>query len=139
MPAIVPLLLFLGGAYLLATVIFTIVESFRNAAKAKKLGCQPVAKLPLKWPLGLDFLVELLQWDNARRLPPFTQELHRRAGADTWEQANFGVPGLVTVDPKNIQHVLAVQFDDFVIGSTRRNNFYPLLGNGIFTSDGKDW
>jgi len=129
----------LVSAYLLASGVISLLHSRRVAQKAKKLGCLPPAKLPLKWPLGLDFLVELLQWDKANRLPPFTQELHRRSGGDTWEQANFGIPGLVTVDPKNIQAVLATQFDDFVIGSTRRNNFYPLLGNGIFTADGKDW
>jgi len=45
----------------------------------------------------------------------------------------------VTVDPKNIQAVLATQFHDFSLGQTRRGNFFPLLGNGIFTNDGKAW
>ena len=42
-------------------------------------------------------------------------------------------------DEKNIQAILATQFKDFDIGPKRRNNFMPLLGNGIFTQDGAAW
>lgn len=43
------------------------------------------------------------------------------------------------LDEKNIQAILATQFKDFDIGPVRRGNFFPLLGNGIFTQDGKAW
>ncbi|KAK5140168.1 hypothetical protein LTR16_012868, partial [Cryomyces antarcticus] len=36
-----------------------------------------------------------------------------------------------TSEPKNIQAVLAHQFNEFCLGETRRNNMAPLLGTGI--------
>ncbi|KAG9731232.1 cytochrome P450, partial [Aureobasidium melanogenum] len=44
-----------------------------------------------------------------------------------------------TSDPKNIQALLATQFKDFGLGSARIGNFGPLMGDGIFASDGKRW
>ena len=44
-----------------------------------------------------------------------------------------------TFEPKNIQALLATQFSDFALGDVRRQAFYPMLGNGIFTADGKAW
>ena len=43
-----------------------------------------------------------------------------------------------TIEPVNIQAILATQFKDFAVGSRRYNCFKPLLGHSIFTSDGTD-
>ncbi|KAJ5266785.1 n-alkane-inducible cytochrome P450 [Penicillium angulare] len=43
-----------------------------------------------------------------------------------------------TIDPVNIQAVLAHQFEDFDLGS-RNDCMRPLLGEGIFASDGPVW
>ena len=43
---------------------------------------------------------------------------------------------LSTVEPANLQAMLATQFKDFAVGSRRYNSFSPLLGHSIFTSDG---
>ena len=40
---------------------------------------------------------------------------------------------LLTIDPKNVQAVLSTNFKDFQLGDPRRQSFFPLLGNGIFT------
>jgi cytochrome P450 len=45
----------------------------------------------------------------------------------------------MTADEKNIQALLATQFDEFDIGPLRRGNFLPLLDNGIFTQSGPAW
>lgn len=57
----------------------------------------------------------------------------------TWKQNILGNWHHVTADPKNIQAILATQFKDFELGPFRRNLFGPVIGNGIFTSDGKEW
>lgn len=44
-----------------------------------------------------------------------------------------------TSDPKNIQAMLATQFNDFCLGDARIGNMSPSLGSGIFTQDGKPW
>jgi cytochrome P450 len=43
-----------------------------------------------------------------------------------------------TIDPEIIKSVLATNFKDFGLGK-RIESFGPLLGNGIFTSDGVQW
>lgn len=45
----------------------------------------------------------------------------------------------MTIEPENVKAVLASQFEDFELGPVRRANFFPLLGNGIFTADGEAW
>lgn len=125
--------------YLVSVALHSFVESRRHARKAFDLGCKPAKMLPTRLPLGLDFLWRLIQWDSQNLLPPFTYHLYKEMGVPTWEQSFLGVNAMVTVDPKNVQALLATQFKDFVLGSTRRGNFYPFLGNGIFTNDGKDW
>lgn len=43
-----------------------------------------------------------------------------------------------TTDPENIKAILATNFKDFGLGK-RLETFGPLLGKGIFTSDGPAW
>ncbi|KAJ6157474.1 n-alkane-inducible cytochrome P450 [Penicillium chermesinum] len=45
----------------------------------------------------------------------------------------------MTVEPKNIQSILALKFKDFELGTYRNKSFYPLLGYGIFSTDGSKW
>ncbi|KAM3424167.1 hypothetical protein BST61_g11290 [Cercospora zeina] len=50
----------------------------------------------------------------------------------------MGTPFIVTMDPENIKTVLSTKFADYGLGH-RLNAFGPLIGQGIFTSDGKHW
>lgn len=91
---------------------------------------------------------------------PFFARFERRAlcFVDTITDTNFrpGARNIRTADPKNIQAILANKFADFGkhphaiprrpdtdmprdIGPTRRGNFLPMLGDGIFTADGNHW
>ena len=60
-------------------------------------------------------------------------------GALTFQTSVLGATTIVTADEKNIQAILVTQFQDFDIGQVRRANFFPLLGNGIFTQDDNPW
>jgi hypothetical protein len=42
-------------------------------------------------------------------------------------------------EPKNINHVLADKFDDSKLDSVHVNDIMPLIGHGIFVSDGREW
>ena len=57
----------------------------------------------------------------------------------TWYQNVLGNWHHVTADPKNVQAILATQFNDFELGPLRFGAFGPFIGKGIFTSDGKEW
>jgi hypothetical protein len=78
--------------------------------------------------------------DGEKCVPDMFLDVYGELGhSSTWTQYFLGADTIVTVDPKNIQAILATQFNDFALGKARRRNFLPMLGNGIFTSDGRAW
>ncbi|TFK72859.1 cytochrome P450 [Pluteus cervinus] len=46
---------------------------------------------------------------------------------------------VLTTEPSHIKVILATQFDNFQKGPVFIKNFHPLLGDGIFNSDGDIW
>ncbi|KAJ6264920.1 Cytochrome P450 [Drechslerella dactyloides] len=51
----------------------------------------------------------------------------------------LGDNSIITREPRNIQALLATQFDDFSVGAARHAEFGPILGEAIFTLDGPGW
>jgi cytochrome P450 len=51
----------------------------------------------------------------------------------------FNTTMISTAEPENIQAILATKFHDFDLGPQRRDMFYEVLGNGIFTAEGQSW
>ena len=131
----------LSGIYLIYYTVSSILSSRYHARRATKLGCKPAYQRLYKWPFGIDLARDIMAADKAQTVPTFFVDLFEKELGEraTWEQNFLGTPNFGTVDPKNIQALLATQFNDFCLGDTRRKNFFPLLGNGIFTSDGKSW
>lgn len=128
-------------SYLIYRVATRVILSHRRAAKAREWKCAEPVVLKTKWPLGIDLIQESLKADKAGMFPPLMQERSRRAG----KQAGLGSPawthkyyalgqmGIGTSEPENVKFILAKGFEDFDLGPVRRGNFFPLLGNGIFT------
>ncbi|KAJ5097232.1 n-alkane-inducible cytochrome P450 [Penicillium angulare] len=87
---------------------------------------------------GFDHLWTLIEAYGAKESLECVHSWHTEFG-NTFNLP-FGVGRTVvqTCDPKNIQAVLALKFNDFDI-AIRQKPFGPLLGNGIFVSDGKAW
>ncbi len=120
-------------------VVASILATRYHARKARELGCQPALEHSYRFPFAIDWTLELMQADRENVIPSHFYGIYKELGVPTWEQNFLGTMAYVTTDPKNIQAVLATQFNDFEIGEVRRGNFFPMLGNGIFTSDGKAW
>ena len=132
-------LLWALGAYITYRALTSFLRERRYAIEAARLGCKPPPLQPNRWLYGIDRVWEGLQADRAM---DFTNLLVRRYAAmnnKTHHYHIFGMTGIATADPKNVQAVLATQFHDFSLGVLRRDVFLPLLGNGIFTLDGKGW
>ena len=130
--------------YLLAVlstfyVLYSVVTLLLDRRNAKALGCQPVHVQKNRLPLGWDLLQRLKAADKAGTLPEDMAHLFRETGHRTFRASMLGSTFLNTVEPKNIQALLATQFRDFELGDLRRKTFFPMLGNGIFTADGKYW
>ncbi|KAL7596917.1 cytochrome P450 86A22 [Lactuca sativa] len=100
-------------------------------------------KGPRVWPI-LGSLPGLIQ--NANRMHDWIADNLRTCGG-TYQTCISPVPflarrqGLVTVtcDPRNLEHVLKVKFDNYPKGPTWQAVFHDLLGDGIFNSDGDTW
>lgn len=141
------------GFYGLATfaviycIVLPLVSTLRNSVKAYRRGTKPPPAYPRPaWDLlGLRALREIQTADKQNVVPMHIRKrsihmskLYNR-NVHTYSITVAGKRVLFTSDPVNIQALLAKQFQDFALGQNRRNNFFPLLGSGIFTSDGKGW
>ncbi|KAL1834797.1 hypothetical protein ACET3Z_004448 [Daucus carota] len=100
-------------------------------------------KGPRVWPIvgSLPGLIE-----NSNKMHDWIAENLRACGG-TYQTCIAAVPflaqkqGLVTVtcDPKNLEHILKIRFDNYPKGPTWQGVFHDLLGEGIFNSDGDTW
>lgn len=100
-------------------------------------------KGPRVWPL-LGSLPGLIQ--NSSRMHEWIAANLRACGG-TYQTCICAIPflarkqGLVTVtcDPKNLEHILKIRFENYPKGPTWQAVFHDLLGEGIFNSDGDTW
>ncbi len=126
-------------AFILYRLVSNILAKRHHAAEAQRLGCKPATKQENMLPFGIDRIRNAMKADQNKSFPDFVIQRFEEVGADTFQFNILGDQGYFTADPKNIQAVLATQFNDYCLGPNRRDSFFPLLGNGIFTSDGKGW
>lgn len=116
-----------------------LIQDRKHAATAARLGCQPPPRLRHRVPFGLDLIYELFRADRKKVLPEYLKERFAHAGASTYSYQSLNTTAIFTIDPNNLQAILSTQFQDFSLGTTRRANFLPFLGHGIFTEDGDEW
>lgn len=93
--------------------------------------------LPYKWPFAIDVLKRQYDALPSQRLLAFQSQFFDKMGPNM-KLMLFGQAGYMTTDPKNVEAVLSSCFEDFGLGS-RREGLFPLLGEGIFTQDGRAW
>ncbi|KAG9245264.1 cytochrome P450 [Calycina marina] len=115
--------------------IYTYIEGIRFS---RAHGCKPAKRFPQSERIiGYDLYKQ--QQEAARTKSLLARGLKRYAdNGPTFSFSFMGNTFVSTIDPENIKHILATQFGDFVLGS-RSVTFGPLLGRGIFTSDGTHW
>lgn len=105
---------------------------------ARVHGCQPVAKSFNKEPfLGLDTVPGTLHARKQHKILERNCEIFRSHG-NTFRVRELQRRAIVTVEPENIKTVLSLKFQDYGI-SHRLASFSPLLGEGIFDTDGEQW
>ncbi|OQD74117.1 hypothetical protein PENDEC_c012G03724 [Penicillium decumbens] len=132
-----------------AAVVLHIIRlgfaSWQHSRKAKSLGCGNLPLFPCKDPLGIDNLKQTLAADKEKLLPQLSERRvqiisdQENRYVTSFILRNLGRNHIFTIDPKNIQAVLATQFKDFELGKARHASMHPLLGTGIFTADGEEW
>lgn len=134
------LLLFLPAAAISITIYY-VVAYLRQAEKAKSLGCQP-APLFRPWDvLGVqNFKIEINGMKTNRLSDAFLLRKNEMTAKVGRECKTFRIkypPGdtwFYTFDPKNLQAVLATQFNDFQQPGPKVGALEALLGLGIVCS-----
>ncbi|OIW27860.1 cytochrome P450 [Coniochaeta ligniaria NRRL 30616] len=141
-------LIYIGLALYLATVVYSIFKFARRTITRRNLRrdlsqqyqCQPIqTKFPHKDPiLGLDLFIS-----NARAAwqHQFLETVNRRHDeiGETYQLNMLGTVGIMTRDPEIIKTVLSTHFKDYSLDAERKKALKPLLGNGIFATDGQVW
>jgi hypothetical protein len=122
-----------AGSYVIYLFLSRFLTSRRNAAKARELKCEDPPFQKNRYPLGIDQVIRAVNADKAKLFPPDQIRRCSDTGAITYKYSVLGNNNIFTADEKNIRAILATQFNDFDLGPHRRGNFWPLLGNGIFT------
>lgn len=128
----------LSTAMMILAMVAVYFLWFRSISRSLK---EPAG--PRIWPV-LGSLPGLIE--NNNRMHEWIAENLRACGG-TYQTCICAIPflarkqGLVTVtcDPKNLEHILKVRFDNYPKGPTWQAVFHDLLGQGIFNSDGDTW
>lgn len=129
----------LSAAIVLFVVYFslTLVQAkYKHYRKAQELKCQTPNRVRSAF-FGMASLVKSYQAQKENRLLDEIATVHDEYGY-TFTQSSPIHAFTATIEPENVKAILATKFNDFGLG-TRNQQFYPLLGDGIFTLDGAGW
>ncbi|KAH6637436.1 cytochrome P450 52A12 [Boeremia exigua] len=139
------LALWAGGSFILYKIVAYVLTELHHRREAKRLGCEPAFQFRLLDIQGIRNVWRMIAADKRFAVPEYLKGRVDNACAEegksitTFAMKVMGAKSIFTVNPKNVQAVLATQFKDFGLGERRNGNFSPLLGHGIFSTDGAEW
>ncbi len=142
MKLISPLTFLLGTV---ALIVYKLVQirlaKRRHNVEAARRGCGAVPMLPKKDMLGMGRFFESLKATKEERGPIYVMNTMDAMSKNihTVQVRVLDYDLLVTRDPENVKAVFGTQASDFDIGVHRTQSWKPLLGVGIFTSQGEQW
>lgn len=126
------------GLFFLYFIINYITTSVRAYKFKRSHGCQPAPRYPQRERiLGLELFKTVKRSVVEKRSLDAGLERSLEIGS-TYSAVSMGRLIVVTMDPDNVKAVLATNFKDYSLGE-RLLAFNPLLGSGIFTTDGVHW
>lgn len=127
-----------AAALAIVYIFNQIREILHYRARARELGCEPPLWMTTYDPTGIADLVKGVKAGRKKQFPTYIQSnfervaiKHGRTVGTLRVRSPFFRETIVTMDPRNIQTILALKFKDFGLGVNRTDNFEPLLGHGI--------
>ncbi|KAI4271167.1 MAG: hypothetical protein LQ337_006202 [Flavoplaca oasis] len=101
--------------------------------------CEPAKALPAKYPFGVDLLIDDLKNLKEHKVLETWQKRFQNLECTTFSAKQLHVQYLATTEPENIKSILATDFKSYSVGDVRKRGLRPILGDGIFTTDGTEW
>ena len=140
LPPLLPSLASLCVIYLLYYLYWQLTVGTSRRRMVREHGCQPPFKLPDWDPFfGLGNASTIMRWAEERTLLSNNYKRMTGFGVRTFRTNSFGTVFLLTIEPENLKQILAVQFKNFALPKRRKAAFLPMLGEGIFNTDGAPW
>lgn len=119
-------------------ITLKVIDNLRHAYKARQLGCKTPIRGFSRDISGMTMLRGGVKSAREQRAPEWLEQevdrlsqVHGRQVTTFYMYSAFFRRRVVTIDPRNIQTILASNFKDYGLGETRIKNFHPLLGDGI--------
>ncbi|KIX95653.1 uncharacterized protein Z520_08773 [Fonsecaea multimorphosa CBS 102226] len=127
----------LAGALVIIAFVF-VRRFFIRRQLTLRYGCKPLARSFNKEPfLGLDVIPVIIRDLRQHKVLEASCERFRTYGS-TFAVKELFHHLILTTEPQNIKTVLSTSFKDYGVGY-RLQAFKPLLGAGIFDTDGDHW
>ena len=104
-----------------------------------KHGCKPCETVHSRYPFGIDTLQESVRMVSEHKALENYQRLFHELDCHTHFSKFLGTRLFTTIEPDNIKAVLATDFKSYSVGEDRKKGLRPILGDGIFNSDGTAW
>ncbi|KAF2203067.1 cytochrome P450 52A11 [Delitschia confertaspora ATCC 74209] len=121
------------------SIIYNTTKQILRNHRIRKLGAHAPVRHTLL-PYGIDMVYDTVQHAVKDQTRQMWDEMFRKYGKGGFTvEAQLVNRLILTADPENIKAILATQFKDFGKGEEFRRDWYPFLGNGIFTTDGNMW
>ncbi|PYH28783.1 cytochrome P450 [Aspergillus neoniger CBS 115656] len=134
----IPLLLATFFSALVALQLYQVISrSYRSKRLSKQWNCEPAFSYP-SGLFGHKAVWRLKTATQEGQVGSTLHEVHLQYG-NTLKLNLVGHDVVITCEPENIQALLASQFSSFGLSKWRYPQYRPLLGGGIFTSDGSAW
>ncbi|KAK3639875.1 hypothetical protein LTR56_012255 [Elasticomyces elasticus] len=131
----------LAGLFVAYQLYIQLTVGRKRRALQREKGTLPVRWYAGMWDhvMGIDLFIENMKALKEHRLLSTTQIRFDKQGSRTMRLVLLGRPVIITQEPENLKTIQAIDFKKWSLGSRRIIAFRPLLGQGIFTSDGADW
>lgn len=130
--------IFFAVAYLGYVLLRHLVAYISLSRSYKINGCERPPRHLIYDPIfGIDFTMGNIKAFRESRFLERQRARYNETGTTHYTFVN-GRQAIHTIDPENIKAILATNFKDYTIAH-RKTIMGPLLGRGIFVSDGEDW
>jgi cytochrome P450 len=139
-PAVVELVLALVAVYAAFKVLTAFVQWRKRQAFMREKGCLPAPWVP-SWDriYGLDLFFKNMGHLKNHTLLEKTNRRFQETKFRTFQLVVLGRHLHQTIEPENLKTIQAIDFKKWSLGERRKTAFHPLLGEGIFTTDGAAW
>ncbi|KIJ25685.1 hypothetical protein M422DRAFT_236883 [Sphaerobolus stellatus SS14] len=118
--------------------ILVIWQLSRSQKTAKPKWVSSIPKAKGRLPGNLDLLFQLILRESHEYCGETIREWAEKYGP-TYDMNLLWGNQIITVDPSNVKHMLANDFESFGKGAKFHTMLETFLGSGIFTTDGDVW